>query len=63
MCIYSTTAPSFPAAGGLATLFVDGAQVGQGRVEATQPGLISLDETFEVGQVSTELAPATGAID
>jgi len=38
--------------GGLVTLFVDDVLVGQGRVDTTQPAVISLDETFEVGQVS-----------
>ncbi len=35
--------------GGAVTLFVDGEQVGQGRVEATVPMLFSADETTDVG--------------
>ena len=35
--------------GGTVTLFVDGSQVGQGRVEATVPMLFSGDETTDVG--------------
>ena len=37
------------AKGGTATLFVDGQQVGQGRVEATVPMLFSVDETVAPG--------------
>jgi arylsulfatase len=37
------------AKGGLVTLYVDGAEVGQGRVEATVPMLYSADETCDVG--------------
>ena len=36
--------------GGVATLFVDGTQVSQGKVERTVPVRFSLDETFDVGQ-------------
>ena len=35
--------------GGAVTLFVDGEQVGQGRVEASVPMLFSADETTDVG--------------
>ncbi|NQX33657.1 arylsulfatase [Herbiconiux sp. VKM Ac-2851] len=35
--------------GGTASLFVDGAQVGTGRVERTHWGIFSMDETTEVG--------------
>ena len=35
--------------GGTATLYVDGTQVGQGRVEKTQPMIFSADETTDVG--------------
>jgi arylsulfatase A-like enzyme len=37
------------AKGGDVTLFVDGAEVGQGRLEATQPLIFSADETTDVG--------------
>ncbi|GMQ85187.1 MAG: arylsulfatase AtsD [Acidimicrobiia bacterium] len=35
--------------GGTATLFVDGTQVGQGRVDRTHPMIFSADETTDVG--------------
>ena len=35
--------------GGLATLYVDGAKVAEGRVEKTQPAVFSADETADVG--------------
>jgi len=35
--------------GGAVTLYVDGAQVGQGRVERTHALFFSMDETLEVG--------------
>jgi arylsulfatase len=38
--------------GGLVTLYVDGKQVGEERVEATQPMLFSADETTDVGSDS-----------
>jgi arylsulfatase len=38
------------AKGGTVTLFVDGDQVGEGRVEATQPMAFSADETADVGR-------------
>jgi arylsulfatase A-like enzyme len=40
------------AKGGTVTLFIDGEQVGQGRVEATVPMLFSADETTDVGSDS-----------
>ncbi|HZV79599.1 MAG TPA: arylsulfatase [Candidatus Binatus sp.] len=36
--------------GGVATLFVDGSKVGEGRVEMTVPMLFSADETCDVGK-------------
>ena len=36
--------------GGMATLFVDGKQVAEGRVEKTQPAVFSADETADVGR-------------
>ena len=36
--------------GGLAKLFVDGKQVAEGRIEKTQPGVFSADETTDVGK-------------
>jgi arylsulfatase len=38
------------AKGGTVTLYVDGQEVGQGRVEATQPMMFSGDETADVGR-------------
>jgi arylsulfatase len=38
------------AKGGTVTLFIDGQQAGQGRVEATQPMAFSADETADVGR-------------
>jgi hypothetical protein len=35
--------------GGTATLYLDGATVGQGRVDATEPMLFSADETADLG--------------
>jgi len=54
------------AKGGTVTLFIDGEQVGQGRVEATQPMLFSPDETTDVGSdsatpVSDDYGPKTSA--
>jgi len=36
--------------GGLATLYVDGEKVAEGRVEKTEPGVYSADETADVGR-------------
>jgi len=35
--------------GGVAKLFIDGQQVAEGRIEKTQPGVFSADETADVG--------------
>jgi arylsulfatase len=35
--------------GGMVTLYVDGTQVGEGRVEATVPMVFSADETADIG--------------
>ena len=37
------------AKGGGAALYVDGAKVGEGRVEATTPMIFSADETADIG--------------
>jgi arylsulfatase len=39
-----------PAKGGTVTLYLDGDQVGEGRVEATVPLIFSADETADVGR-------------
>jgi arylsulfatase A-like enzyme len=54
--------------GGTVTLYVDGAKVGEGRVEATQPMLFSADETTDVGSdsatpVSDDYGPKTSAFN
>jgi arylsulfatase len=38
-----------PGKGGVGTLFVNGAKVGEGRIEQTQAGMFSADETADVG--------------
>ena len=48
------------AKGGTATLFVDGSQVGEGRVDATVPMAFSADETCDVG--SDTATPVTDDI-
>jgi hypothetical protein len=50
------------AKGGTVTLFVDGTQVGEGRIDGTQPMIFSADETTDVGTdggtpVSDDYAP------
>ena len=58
--------------GGTVTLYLDGKQVGQGRVDATQPMLFSADETTDLGgdsatPVSDDYGPKdsvfTGRVD
>jgi arylsulfatase len=39
-----------PAKGGTVSLYTDGAQVGEGRVEATVPLIFSADETTDLGR-------------
>ncbi len=39
-----------PAKGGTVTLYLDGARIGEGRVEATVPLIFSADETADVGR-------------
>lgn len=41
-----------PGSGGMATLFVDNAQVAKGRIDRTIPVRVSADETFDVGEDS-----------
>jgi arylsulfatase A-like enzyme len=52
--------------GGTVSLYVDGAKVGEGRVDATQPMVFSADETTDVGSdtatpVSDDYSPKTSA--
>jgi arylsulfatase A-like enzyme len=51
-----------PAKGGKGTLTVDGEKVGEGRIERTQPGIFSADETADVGiDLGTPVVEAIGA--
>jgi arylsulfatase len=51
-----------PGKGGLGTLFVDDVKVAEGRIERTQPGLFSADETTDVGiDLGTPVVEAIGA--
>jgi arylsulfatase A-like enzyme len=38
-----------PGKGGIGTLFIDGKKAGEGKIERTQPGIFSADETADVG--------------
>jgi arylsulfatase len=52
------------AKGGTVTLYLDGAKVGEGRVDATQPMAFSADETTDVGSDSaTPVSDDYGARD
>jgi arylsulfatase len=51
-----------PGKGGMVTLFVNGQKVSEGRLERTQPGLFSADETADVGiDLGTPVSEAMGA--
>jgi arylsulfatase len=51
-----------PGKGGLGTLYVNGEKVAEGRIEHTQPGLFSADETADVGiDLGTPVVEAIGA--
>jgi arylsulfatase len=51
-----------PGKGGLGTLYVNGKKVAEGRVEHTQAGLFSADETADVGiDLGTPVVEAIGA--
>lgn len=51
-----------PAKGGMATLFVNGEKVGEGRIPVTQAGIFSADETADVGiDLGTPVVEAIGA--
>jgi len=50
--------------GGTVTLFVDGVQVGEGRVEKTVPMVFSADETTDVGSdTATPVSDDYGSLD
>jgi arylsulfatase len=51
-----------PGKGGLGTLFVNDERVAEGRIEHTQPGIFSADETADVGiDLGTPVVEAIGA--
>jgi len=51
-----------PGKGGTGTLFVNDAKVGEGRIEHTQAGIFSADETADVGvDLGTPVVEAIGA--
>ena len=51
-----------PGKGGLGTLFINGEKVGEGRVEKTQAGMFSADETADVGiDLGTPVVEAIGS--
>lgn len=53
---------SGPGKGGMASLFVNGEKVAEGRIEVTQPGIFSADETADVGiDLGTPVVEAIGA--
>jgi arylsulfatase len=48
--------------GGMGTLYIDGKQVGQSRINRTQPGIFSADETADVGiDLATPVVERIGA--
>jgi hypothetical protein len=51
-----------PAKGGMGTLYIDGNKVGEGRIERTQAGIFSADETADVGiDLATPVVERIGA--
>jgi Sulfatase len=51
-----------PGKGGVGTLYVNGEKVAEGRIENTQPGMFSADETADVGiDLGTPVVEAIGA--
>ena len=51
-----------PGKGGLGTLYVNGEKVAEGRIEHTQAGMFSADETADVGiDLGTPVVEAIGA--
>jgi arylsulfatase len=48
--------------GGLGTIYIDDKKVGEGRIERTQPGIFSADETADVGiDLATPVVERIGA--
>jgi arylsulfatase len=51
-----------PGKGGMGTLYIDGSKVGEGRIEHTQAGIFSADETADVGiDLATPVVERIGA--
>jgi hypothetical protein len=51
-----------PGKGGMGTLYIDGNKVGEGRIDRTQPGIFSADETADVGiDLATPVVERIGA--
>jgi arylsulfatase len=51
-----------PGKGGIGTLYIDGKKVGEGKIERTQPGIFSADETADVGiDLATPVVETIGA--
>jgi arylsulfatase len=51
-----------PGKGGMGTLFIDGKKVGEGKIDRTQPGIFSADETADVGiDLATPVVERIGA--
>lgn len=51
-----------PGKGGVATLYINDKKVGEGRIERTQPGIFSADETADVGiDLATPVVERIGA--
>lgn len=60
--IHAGTVVAGPGKGGQGTLFVNGEKVGEGRIEHTEAGLFSADETADVGiDLGTPVVEAIGA--
>ena len=45
--------------GGAVTLYVDGQEVGEGRVDGTVPMVFSADETCDIGSTPRHRSPTT----
>ncbi len=51
-----------PGKGGVGTLYIDGKKVGEGKIDRTQPGIFSADETADVGiDLATPVVERIGA--
>jgi len=51
-----------PGKGGMGTLYIDGKKVGEGRIDRTQAGIFSADETADVGiDLATPVVERIGA--